>query len=208
MMDTLYERYPVLLPEKEHIEAVIELLCSIFENGSNLYLCGNGGSAADCDHIVGELMKGFLLKRPVNQALRRKFVELGEPAIAACLQEGLPAISLTGGGALPTAYANDMNPEYIFAQQVMGLGRAGDILLGISTSGNARNVRNAMVVAKAKGMHTVGLTGKTGGWLAENADIAICVPEGETYKIQELHLPVYHWICASVERHFFEETVE
>lgn len=204
-MDTLYERYPVLEPEKENIENAIKLVCMTYERGGKLLLCGNGGSAADCDHIVGELMKGFLKKRPIDGELREKLGHLGSEIAADCLQGSLPAITLTGGGALPSAYANDMEAEYVFAQQVLGLGKPEDILLGISTSGNAGNVKKAALVAKAKGMKVIGLTGQMGGWLAQNADISICVPESETYKIQELHLPLYHWICARVEKYFFEQ---
>ena len=204
-METLYERYPVLLQEEHNIRKAIRLLCTTFEHGGKLLVCGNGGSAADCDHIVGELMKGFLKKRPVNEELKSEFARLGEASMTGFLQQGLPAIALTGGGALPTAYANDMDSEYIFAQQVLGLGKPGDVLLGISTSGNAANVQKAMTAAKARKMKTIGLTGMTGGRLLKNADIIIQVPEKDTFKIQELHLPVYHWICLNVEQYFFDE---
>lgn len=203
-MDSLYDRYPALREEQDQIEQVIKVLIETFEAGGKLLLCGNGGSAADCDHIVGELMKGFLKKRPLSRELRHRFAQIGEEAMCDCLQEGLPAVSLTHGGALPSAYANDVDPDYIYAQQVLGLGKEGDVLIGISTSGNAQNVRNAMLTARAIGMKTVGLTGKSGGWLGEHADLAIKVPETETWKIQELHLPVYHWICMCVEKYFFE----
>ena len=204
-METLYDRYPVLWREKDSIENAIQLLSTAFQSGGKLLLCGNGGSAADCDHIVGELAKGFLKKRPLRPAIKEKFARIGQENLATYLQEGLPVISLTGGGALPTAFSNDVHADYIFAQQVMCLGKEGDVLLAISTSGNSMNVQRAVVTAKVKGMKTIGLTGKHGGWLAENTDVAIRVPEEETYKIQELHLPVYHWICARIEQNFFEE---
>lgn len=204
-METLYQRYPALEKEKDSIERVINLLIRIYEAGNKLLLCGNGGSAADCDHIVGELMKGFLKKRPVGGELAQRLTLLGASGLEMHLQGSLPAISLGNSTALISAFANDVDPEFVFAQQVMGLGNPGDVIIGISTSGNAANVRNAILLAKAKGLYTVGLTGAIGGWLAENCDMTIRVPEMETYKIQELHLPVYHWICANVEEHFYQK---
>lgn len=202
-MEILYNRYPKLLEVKESIDQTIELLTASYRAGGKLLLCGNGGSAADCDHIVGELMKGFLKKRPLEEAFRQKFSMFGKEEMAEYLQGSLPAISLVNEYALLSAFANDVHPDYIYAQQIIGLGEPGDILLAISTSGNSHNIKNAVIAAKVQEMKVIGLTGKAGSWLSENADIAIRVPEEETYKIQELHLPVYHWICASLEKRFF-----
>ena len=179
-----------------------------YENGGKLLIAGNGGSAADSDHIVGELMKGFVKRRPVSaefaEALKQADPERGEE-LAKKLQGGLPAIALTNHTALSSAFANDVDGMLSYAQQVNGYGKAGDVFLGISTSGNSENVMYAAVTAKAKGLKVVGLTGKTGGKLAKLADVAIIVPEQETYKIQELHLPIYHVLCLMLEDKFYAE---
>ncbi|MBO7519312.1 MAG: SIS domain-containing protein, partial [Clostridia bacterium] len=165
------------------------------------------GSSADCDHIVGELMKGFLSKRPLSAAQKLSMTEnagfIDEKWLDQ-LQGGLPAISLTSQSALNTAFCNDVNPELVYAQQLMGLGKKEDVVFCISTSGNSKNVCAAAAVGKALGITVIGLTRKSGGKLKETADICICVPETETYKVQELHLPVYHYLCAEIENHFFD----
>lgn len=206
MIKELIKRYPALECCKEQIEAARDTLIECYEKGGKLLLCGNGGSSADCDHIVGELMKGFLLKRPINKAdkarMRADSPELSDKTLNS-LQMGLPAISLTSISALNTAFANDVDPELIYAQSVFALGKADDVLIAISTSGNAKNVCEAARVAGAIGMKVLALTGNDGGELKRLSDMSIVAPECETYKIQELHLPIYHYICAEVEKHFF-----
>ena len=183
-----------------------ELLENAYKNGRKLLVCGNGGSASDSEHIVGELMKEFKLKRKIygNQvaALKEIDSELGQ-VLADNLQGALPAISLTGHSALQTAYMNDAVPELVFAQQVNGYGKPGDVFLGISTSGNSKNVLYAAVTAKAKGLKVIGLTGAKENKLMKFADVCIRVPETETFKIQELHLPVYHCLCLMLEQKYF-----
>jgi D-sedoheptulose 7-phosphate isomerase len=174
-----------------------------FAGGGKLLLCGNGGSAADCEHIAGELMKGFLLKRPAPaQFASHASLTGGE---GAKLQGALPAIPLTGMPSLSTAYANDADPHMVFAQQVYGLGRAGDMLLGISTSGDARNVCSALRVARAIGMRTFGMAGRGGGEMLALCDVCALMPSDETYRVQEQHLPFYHALCAMLEAAFFFE---
>ncbi len=205
-MVELFERYPALDGAKQSIEAAKDALIASYKNGGKLLLCGNGGSCADCDHIVGELMKGFLSKRPLSaeqkQAMKKNAEYISDEWLDQ-LQGGVPAISLPSATALNAAFCNDVNPELMYAQQLMGLGNAKDVLLCISTSGNSKNVYAAAVVGKALGLTVIGLTGEGGGKLKTVADICVCVPETETYKIQELHLPVYHYLCASVEAAFF-----
>ena len=170
-------------------------------------IAGNGGSCADSEHIVGELMKGFVKRRPVSgefaAALKKADEKRGEE-LASCLQGGLPAIALTGHAGLSTAFLNDVNGEMIYAQQLYGYGKKGDVFMGISTSGNAENVMYAVAVAKASGIKTIGLTGKNGGKMAGACDCSIVVPSDETFKIQELHLPIYHTLCLMLEEHFYE----
>jgi D-sedoheptulose 7-phosphate isomerase len=205
-INTLIGRYPSLAVCKASIQTAYDTMKQAYCNGRKLLVCGNGGSAADSEHIVGELMKEFKLKREVykNQAEAMKQIdpELGD-ILARHLQGALPAIALTGHSSLTTAFMNDSNPELIFAQQVNGYGKPGDVFLGISTSGNSRNVLFAAVAAKAKGLKVIGLTGQKPCKLAQLADVCIQVPETETYKIQELHLPVYHCLCMMLEEHFF-----
>lgn len=205
-LNHLIDRYPKLTVCKEDIWHAYSLLESAYQNGRKLLVCGNGGSASDSEHIVGELMKEFKLKRNVygNQATALKNIdpELGQ-VLADNLQGALPAISLTGHSSLQTAYMNDAVPELVFAQQVNGYGKPGDVFLGISTSGNSKNVLYAAVNAKAKGLKVIGLTGAKENKLMEFADVCIRVPETETYKIQELHLPVYHCLCLMLEQKFF-----
>ena len=207
-LDQLVERYPKLTVCKEDIRKVYELLEASYISCRKLLVCGNGGSASDSEHIVGELMKEFKLKRKVysDQAIALKEIdpELGQ-VLADNLQGALPAICLTGHSSLTTAFMNDANADLVFAQQVNGYGKPGDVFLGISTSGNSKNVLYAAVNAKAKGLKVVGLTGAKENQLMKYADVCIRVPETETYKIQELHLPVYHCLCLMLEEKFFGE---
>ena len=209
MLDELIKRYPILERVREDIEAVYGILERCYENGGKLLIAGNGGSAADAEHIVGELMKGFVKRRPVTEEMKEA-LEKADPVrgkeLSEKLQGGLPAIALVDHAALSTAFANDVDGMLSYAQQVNGYGKPGDVFLGISTSGNAENVMYAAVTAKAKGMQVVGLTGKDGGKLAGIADAAVIVPEMETYKIQELHLPVYHALCLMLEHRFYERS--
>ena len=205
-IDTLIERYPKLLICRESIQEAYDILKKAYTNGRKLLVCGNGGSASDSEHIVGELMKEFKLKREVYkdqaEAMKQIDPELGS-ILAEHLQGALPAITLTGHSSLTTAFMNDCLPELIFAQQVNGYGKPNDVFLGISTSGNSRNVLFAAVAAKSRGMKVLGLTGYHPCRLAQLADVCIQVPETETYRIQELHLPVYHCLCMMLEEHFF-----
>ena len=205
-MKELYERYPILKECDSDIESVVEMLCESYKSGGKLLLCGNGGSAADCEHISGELLKGFRLKRAIPAAdadtLARLYGDTGKK-LATMLQRGLSAIPLCSMTSLSTAVANDTDAEMVYAQQVYAAGRPGDVLLGISTSGNAANVCSAARVAKAFGMRAVGLTGADGGALHTLCDVSIRVPAREVYRIQEYHLPVYHCLCAMLELEFF-----
>lgn len=208
MLNELIERYPCLVSCKEEIRQAAEALINCYAKGRKVMICGNGGSCADADHIVGELMKGFLKKRPISGAQRQTMknnCSALDDSILDALQCGLPAISLCSTTALNTAFANDVDPSLIYAQNVFGLGKQGDILLCISTSGNANNVYAAAKVAKALGITVIGLTGGTGGLLKDISDICIIAPGTHTYKIQELHLPIYHFLCAATEAHFFGE---
>ncbi|MGM7723028.1 D-sedoheptulose-7-phosphate isomerase [Metabacillus sp. Hm71] len=205
-MTRLVKKYPELTACMADIEEAFLILKNCYNKGGKLLLCGNGGSASDCEHIVGELMKGFLLKRPVDQNLQKRLLEVA-PADAENLinhlQGALPAISLSNHSALMTAFANDVDPSLVFAQQVVGYGINGDVLLGISTSGNSKNVLQALKVAKAKSMFTIGLTGRNGGEMNEICDVTINVPWDDTPSIQERHLPIYHSLCIMLEEEFF-----
>ena len=196
-MKELSERYPKLNVCATDIEKALELMIDTYKNNGKILVCGNGGSASDADHIVGELMKGFLKSRKVTderipQNLREK------------LQGALPAISLCSQTSLMTAIANDNDADMIFAQQVYGYAKGNDLLIAISTSGNSKNVVNAVKVAKSLGVKAIALTGETGGELKQFADVTICAPSTETYKIQEYHLPIYHYLCAKVEEYFYK----
>jgi len=202
----LFLRYPKLEVCKEDIRKAFEVLKESFAHDRKLLVCGNGGSAADSEHIVGELMKEFKMKRKIysDQAYAMMSIdpELGKD-LAENLQGALPAITLTAHSSLTTAYMNDSEPRLVFAQQVNGYGKKGDTFLGITTSGNSKNVLYAAVCAKAKGLHVIGLTGQKQNKLEKFTDVCIHVPEVETYKIQELHLPVYHCLCMMLENEFF-----
>lgn len=207
-IEMLIEKYPQLEVAAKDIDLATNKIIECYKKGGKLLLCGNGGSAADCTHIVGELMKGFMKKRPVTEK-QAKALKKANPLIddefIKNLQCGLPAVNLCESQALLTAFCNDVDPEYMYAQQVFGLGKKGDVFIGLSTSGNAKNVNLAAKIAKALGLTVIGMTGEKESKLSENGDICIKVPETETYKIQELHLPVYHAICDAVEAEFFEK---
>lgn len=206
-MEKLLKRYPELKGVSEDIEKTVTLLADMYRSGGKLLCCGNGGSASDSEHIVGELMKCFKIKRPIKKELADALAEYGKEGeeLAETLESALPAVSLCGHSALSTAYGNDRNAYMVFAQQVNGFGEKGDTLLALTTSGNSRNCLYAAMVAKAKGMKVIGITGEKGGKLDTLADICIKVPETETYLVQELTLPVYHYICAKLEEIFFAE---
>lgn len=201
MKQELLMRYPNLEACIDDIEKAKDAMIACYERGGKILLCGNGGSSADCEHIAGELMKGFLKKRSVLGDERLK--EFDEDFLKR-LQGGLPAIALPSMTGVNTAFANDVDPEMVYAQAVLALGKENDILIGLSTSGNAANVANALKVAKALNMTVIGLSGGTGGKMKEISDICICAPEKETFKIQELHLPIYHYLCAMVEDYFYK----
>lgn len=207
-IEVLVNRYPVLNSVKDEIVEAYFLLVESYKNEGKLLIAGNGGSAADAEHIVGELMKGFKLPRKLNENFTDKLIseneELGT-VLAERLQGALPAIALDGHPALSTAYMNDCEPLLCFAQQVNGYGKAGDVFLGISTSGNSKNILYAATTAHAKGMKVIGLTGAKDSKLTQMSDICIKVPQTETYMIQELHLPVYHCLCLMLEDEFFGE---
>jgi D-sedoheptulose 7-phosphate isomerase len=207
-LDLLIARYPALICVKQDVLEAYRLLAQCYKEDKKLLVAGNGGSAADAEHIVGELMKGFKLPRKVTAEFAEKLLAVDDQmgaVLAENLQGALPAIALDGHAALSTAYMNDCEPLLCFAQQVNGYGRPGDVLLAISTSGNSQNVVYAAAVAKAKGMKIIGLTGEKKSKLSEYADVCVRVPETETYMVQELHQPIYHSLCLMLESAFFKE---
>lgn len=205
-IDLMIERYPILAECREDFITAYLFMEESYEKGGKLLIAGNGGSASDSEHIVGELMKGFKMMRHLSADMCEKLKaidsEMGE-TLGKNLQSGLPAIALDGHPALTTAYMNDVEPLLCFAQQVNGYGNSGDVFLGISTSGNSKNILYAATVAKAKGMKVIGLTGQKNSKLSDISDVTVKVPKTETYMIQELHLPVYHCWCLMLEEHFF-----
>lgn len=207
-IDLLIERYPKLACVKNDIVEAYGVIEKSYENDNKLLIAGNGGSAADSEHIAGELMKSFKIPRTISADTAKKLIEVdpirGEK-LAVNLERGLTAIPLVAHEALTTAYINDVDGLCVFAQQLYVFGRSGDVFLGISTSGNSSNILNAAVVAKAIGIKIIALTGENGGELAKVADVAIKVPNNETYMIQELHLPIYHCLCMMLEDKFFGE---
>ena len=205
-INTLIERYPKLEGVRQSIIDAYLIMEECYENGGKLLIAGNGGSAADSEHIVGELMKRFKIQRPVGDEYAQRLMEIDSERgreLAKNLECSLMAIPLVAHEALSTAYINDVDGYGVFAQQLFGFGRKGDVFLGISTSGNSKNIMNATVVARASGIKVIGLTGANGGELAMVADTAVKVPETETYMIQELHLPIYHCWCLMLEDRFF-----
>lgn len=205
-LDLLIERYPKLEVCRDDIEKAYLIMEECYENDHKLLIAGNGGSAADSEHIAGELMKRFKTARPVPAELGEKLKSIDPERgknLAHNLERGLMAIPLVAHEALTTAYINDVDGLGVFAQQLYGFGREGDVFLGISTSGNSKNVMSATVLARALGIKVIGLTGASGGELGIVADVCIRVPETETFMIQELHLPVYHALCRMLEDKFF-----
>lgn len=196
-VEELITRYPALAQCKSAIEDAVCAIVQMHRNNGKLLLCGNGGSASDCEHISGELLKGFLLKRPTEILLK-------DGTKQNSLQGGIASVPLPSLTALVSAFSNDVDPSLVYAQLTFALGKENDVLLGISTSGNAKNVAEAVKIASAMNLKTIGLTGEKGGKLKELCDICICVPESETFKIQEYHLPVYHAICAQCEEEIFK----
>ena len=202
IFEGLFARYPALEACRTDIASAYDILCASYRAGGKLLVCGNGGSASDADHIVGELLKKFKRHRDIPSAVRTALAAQGEEgaALAAQLEGSLPAVSLSAQGAILTAFANDVGWEPAFAQQVLGLGRPDDVLLAISTSGNSRN---CVAAARVCGLKVVSLTGEGGGCLASLADAAVRVPARETYQVQESHLPIYHALCAMLEEELF-----
>lgn len=206
-LETLVGKYPELSECLPDINEAFERLNTCYHNGGKVMLCGNGGSASDCEHIVGELMKGFMKKRPVSDSFSQSLIEKypGEGSyLSEHLQGALPAISLVSHTSLMTAFSNDVAPDMVFAQQVFGYGKKADAVVGLSTSGNSKNVLQALKVADVMGLATIGLTGKDGGAMKELCDTTIIVPWDETPDIQERHLPIYHALCIMLEEAFFQ----
>ncbi len=205
ILDTLITRYPVLAPMKEDIQAAHDLLAASFAAGGKLLLCGNGGSACDCEHIAGELMKSFVLPRPLGKQDADSLKAAGDAdaRLASALQQGLPCVVLNGLPGLSSAFANDEEPALVYAQQAWVYARESDVLLGVTTSGNSDNVVQAAIAAKARGAKIIGLTGQKLGRLAPLCDVLLNVPDTETFRVQELHLPIYHALCLMLEEHFF-----
>lgn len=207
-LNTLIERYPVLKSCEKDLTEAYCLLRDSYKAGGKLLVAGNGGSAADAEHITGELMKSFKKKRPLSDNMKKRLQSADKVMgahLSDVLEQPLPAIALVGHEALSTAFLNDKEGTAVFAQQILGFGKKGDVFLGISTSGKSRNVLYAAVTAKAMGIAVISLTGASGGKLAALADAAVHVPETETFKVQELHLPVYHCLCLMLEDYFFRE---
>lgn len=210
-LDELSIDYPQLAAQRESIKRAFTILEEGFRASGVFYVCGNGGSAADALHIVGELMKAFTIPRPIDKETKAMLQNAygGEAqGFIENLQRALPAHALAGNTSLETAYANDVDYEYCLAQQLYGYGRKGDMLLGISTSGNAKNVVAAVRLARCKGIKTIGLTGGDGGMIGRLCDVTIIVPERVTHRVQELHLPIYHTLCRMLEISFFKNTLE
>jgi D-sedoheptulose 7-phosphate isomerase len=204
--ERLFKRFPELECLSGEFHQAYSILETSFFKGGTLFACGNGGSASDGDHIVGELMKGFALKRPVTKEVEKRFEEvLGSEAkaITSRLQMGLPAMSLNVHPAITSAYSNDVDPEMVYAQQLFAAGKAGDVVIGLSTSGNSKNILNAFKVAKAKGIKSILFTGNRKGVCENYADCSLRVPESETFIIQEHHLPLYHALCLMIEEKFY-----
>lgn len=204
-LEAFFWRYPEMVVCENEVRAARELLCDVFEIGGKLMTCGNGGSAADSEHVVGELMKSFRFKRSVDDDFKAAYKVVNGCDVPAWLEGSLPAISLVSQTALSTAFGNDESAVGVFAQQVYGYGRSGDALMAISTSGNSANVVEAAKVARAKGVRVIALTGSEESQLSAIADVCIRVPRDEVFQVQELHLPTYHVLCAAVEADVFGE---
>ena len=195
ILEDLFVRYPDIEVCKKDIKEAFEVLHQCFKDGHRLYTCGNGGSASDSEHMVGELVKSFKKHRKTPAKLENKL----DKETLNGLEQGYPAMSLCSQMAFITAYANDHDADYIFAQQVNAYGQKDDVLFAITTSGNSKNCVLAAKFAKALGLKVIALTGRDGGEIKAYSDVAIVVPEKETYKIQERHLPIYHVLCAMIE---------
>ena len=207
-LDLLCERYPSLSGLRNTIADAAGMIIDCYSSAGKLLICGNGGSSADADHFAAELMKSFETLRPLDESLKKRFYEISGTRgryLGNKLEHSLPAISLPANTALTTAISNDINPSLIFAQQIIGYGEEGDILLGISTSGNSQNIVDACITAKALNLNVIGITGKTGGKMKQFCDLLVNVPETRTAWVQELHLPVLHAICLKVENHFYSQ---
>lgn len=207
-INTLLNNHPALVACQGDIEAARDLIIHTYEHGGRLLLCGNGGSCADCDHITGELLKGFMFRRRLSEDERQALLTANpdDPdavRLANKLQGGLPALSLPSQTALVSAYANDVDPALVYAQLVWAQGKTGDLLICLSTSGNSKNVVLAAKTARAKGLFTLALTGGQDSELSRLCDVTIKAPAGDTYRVQEYHLPIYHYLCAAAENHFF-----
>ena len=202
-VENLVKTYPALAPVLEDVKLAADMIISSYRKGGKILVAGNGGSAADSEHISGEMLKGFLLRRHPSDDEMKALTERLSEEEAAMLQRGVPTIPLPSLSATLSAFANDVCPELVFAQLTFALGKAGDILIALSTSGNSKNVVKAAEVAKAMGLTVIAMTGESGGKLLSIADLTIKAPERETYKIQEYHLPIYHAICAEVEDTLF-----
>ena len=205
ILNDLIKRHPALSPVKDDIERAYLILKGCCDNGGRIFVCGNGGSSSDAEHIVGELLKSFKKKRPIDEKIKKSLSCLGDEAemLGGLLEGALPAYSLNSQTAIMTAFANDCSWDAVFAQQLYGLGKSGDCLIALSTSGNSKNCAYAVLLAKAMGISTISLTGMGGGKMKALSDCTVAVPEVETYKVQELHLPVYHYVCEEIEKHFF-----
>jgi len=207
-LDLLCERYPSLSGLRNTISDAAGMLIDCYSSGGKLLICGNGGSSADADHFAAELMKSFEMLRPLDESLKKRFHEISGTRgryLGDKLEHSLPAISLPANTALATAISNDIDPSLIYAQQVIGYGEEGDVLIGISTSGNSQNIVDACITAKALNLNVIGITGKTGGKMKQFCDLLVNVPETRTAWVQELHLPVLHAICLIVENHFYSK---
>ncbi len=206
ILEDLLERYPVLRECRDDILKAYDILVECYEKGNKVLIAGNGGSAADAEHIVGELMKGFMKRRELPDKVKALIIErdpeLGD-VLAEKLQGAFPAIALTSQTSIFTAFVNDVDADLVFAQQILGYGKPGDVFIGLTTSGNSANIVYAAYLANTLGVKTIGLTGRTGGRLKELCDVTIRVPADSTPHVQELHLPVYHALCAMVEEKFF-----
>jgi D-sedoheptulose 7-phosphate isomerase len=206
ILDQLCERYPSLSDLNDRIAEAAGIIIDCYSRGGKLLVCGNGGSSTDSDHFAAELMKSFESRRPLDESLKKRFVEISGSRgiiLAEKLEHALPAISLPSNTALATAISNDIDPSLIFAQQIIGFGNEGDVLIGISTSGNSQNVVDACITARTLNLNVIGITGITGGKMKQHCDLLINVPETRTAWVQELHLPVLHTICLIVEDHFY-----
>ena len=201
--EDLFRHFPELRPLSRPLFDIYSTLENVFVNGGKLFLCGNGGSGSDSEHIVGELMKNFIIRRPHSEKMKKKFDESGASDMLDILQPGLPAISLLSHPALSSAFSNDVDGLYNYAQQLYVLGRQGDAVIGISTSGNSKNVFNCFRAASAMGVHTILFTGENNGVCENLAEFKLKAPSRDTYRIQEYHLPLYHTLCIMLEERFY-----